>query len=361
MKKRDFLSTIAAGAAVASSPALAQADIPTMKLKVATFYPATSLFSRVQQFYLDEVTKRTNGKVTFEWFYGGVLLKAADVYPGLARGAVDIGFSVPAAFNPREFPVSGVTLPFVTENPQAGCLAFNDWYRSTPDVQKEFQRNNVHLLLTLSTSENVLWTLKQVNTAADLKGMRLRTLLGPGDAFAALGATPVTVPYTDAIDLLSRGGVDGISTTPFEQGVKDGLAELVNFLSNGGRMGIFATVMTSVNADKWKSFPKSLQDIFTSSASNALDWYIKAQNAETDECVEILRKSKRIQVVRLDPAEEKRWRDLTSPVIMKKYSDAVSRVGGNAEQLTSSFNALARKYEAQHPYITGIERFLAKR
>jgi TRAP-type C4-dicarboxylate transport system substrate-binding protein len=361
MKKREFLSAIAAGAAVASTPALAQADIPTLKLKVASNYPATSLFSRVQQFYLDEVTKRTGGKVTFEWFLGGVLLKAGDVYPGLARGAIDIGFTVPAAFNPREFPVSGVTLPFVTENPQAGCLAFRDWYRATPDVQKEFQRNNVHLLLTLSTSENVLWTMKQVNSAADLKGMRLRTLLGPGDAFAALGATAVTVPYTDAIDLLSRGGVDGISTTPFEQGVKDGLADMVNFLSNGGRMGIFATVMTSVNADKWKTFPKSLQDIFTTSADNALDWYIKAQNAETDESVEILRKSKRIQVVKLDPAEEKRWRDQTAPVIMKKYSDAVARVGGNAEQLTSSFNALARKYEAQHPYVPGIERYLAKK
>lgn len=361
MKKREFLSAAAAGAALASAPAFAQADIPAMKLKVASNYPASSLFSRVQQHYLDEVTKRTDGKVTFEWFYGGVLLKAGDVYPGLARGAIDIGFTVPAAFNPREFPISGVTLPFVTENPQAGCLAFRDWYAATPDVQKEFQRNNVHLLLTLSTSENVLWTMKKVNSAADLKGMRIRTLLGPGDALSALGATAVTVPYTDAIDLLSRGGVDGISTTPFEQGVKDGLAEMTNFLSTGGRMGIFATVMTSVNLDKWKTFPKPLQDIFTSSAVNALDWYIKAQNAETDESVEILLKSKRIQIAPLDPAEEKRWREQTSEVIMKKYSDAVARVGGNAQQLTSSFNALAAKYEKQHPYTTGIDRYLAKK
>ena len=96
-----------------------------MKLKVASNYPATSLFSKVQQHYFDEVTKRTNGRVTFEYYYGGVLLKASDVYPGLSRGAVDIGYTVPAAFNPREYPLAGVTLPFVTEmcKPQATRFA----------------------------------------------------------------------------------------------------------------------------------------------------------------------------------------------------------------------------------------------
>jgi hypothetical protein len=156
---------------------------------------------------------------------------------------------------------------------QAASYAFRDWYNNTPEVQKEFQRNNVHVLLTIPAAENVLWSMKKVTTAADLKGMRIRTLLGPGDALVALGATAVTVPYTDAIDLLTRGGVDAISTTPFEQGVKDGLPEMVNYLSPAARMGIFATVITAINLDKWKAMPKDLQEIFTSSANNALKFY----------------------------------------------------------------------------------------
>ncbi|NBS65852.1 MAG: hypothetical protein EBT33_16150 [Betaproteobacteria bacterium] len=363
MKKREFLTAAAAGATVAGAPAIvrAQASFPDLKLRIASNYPAPSLFTRVQQEFAKEVTAKTNGKVTFEWMLGGNPLKAGDVYPGMARGATDLGFTVPAAFNPREFPVSGVTLPFVTESPYAGCMAFREWYQNTPDVQREFQRNNVHLLLTLSTSENVLWSMKRVNTAADLKGMRIRTLLGPGDALQALGATAVTVPYTDAIDLMQRGGVDAISTTPFEQGVKDGLAEMTNFLSTGGRMGIFATVMTSINLDRWKSFSKPLQDVFTTAADNALNWYIDAQDKETDECVEILLKSKRIQIAPLDPAEEKRWREATSQVIFNKYAEAVKRVGGNPEALTKSFNTLVAKHEAQRKYVTGIDRYLARK
>ena len=130
-----------------------------------------------------------------------------------------------------------------------------------------------------------------------------------------------------------RGGVDAISTTPFEQGVKDGLADMTNYLSSGGRMGIFATVMTSINLDRWKSFPKPLQDVFTTAADNALAWYIDAQSKETDECVEILLKSKRIQVVPIDAAEEKRWREATSQVIFNKYAEAAKRTEEHSEQL----------------------------
>jgi TRAP-type C4-dicarboxylate transport system substrate-binding protein len=360
MKKRNFLASLLIGGLIASAPAVAQ-DFKPMKLKVASNYPATSLFSRVQQHYFDQVTQKTGGKVTFEWFYGGVLLKATDVFPGISRSVVDIGFTVPAAFNPREYPISDITLPFVTENPGAASMAFRDWYNTTPAVQNEFKKNDVHMLLSLPAAENVLWSMKKINTAADLKGMRIRTLLGPAEVLTALGATAVTVPYTDAIDLLSRGGVDAISTTPFEQGVIDGLPNMVNHLSNAARMGIFATVVTGINLKKWNSFPKPLQDIFTSSANDALMFYVSEQSKEADKSVDILLKSTKVQVSTLDAAEAKRWRDATNEAVLKKYLDKAARNGANGQQLVDSYIALVRKYEKEYPYVTGVDRFLAKK
>lgn len=360
MKKRNFLASLLIGGLIVSAPVVAQ-DFKPMKLKVASNYPATSLFSRVQQHYFDQVTKKTGGKVTFEWFYGGVLLKATDVFPGISRGVVDIGFSVPAAFNPREYPISDITLPFVTENPGAASMAFRDWYKTNPAVQKEFQKNDVHMLLSLPAAENVLWSMKKVSTAADLKGMRIRTLLGPAEVLTSLGATAVTVPYTDAIDLLSRGGVDAISTTPFEQGVIDGLPNMVNYLSPAARMGIFATVVTGINLQKWNAFPKPLQDVFTSSANDALMFYVSEQSKEADKSVDILLKSTKVQVVPMDPAEEKRWRDATNEAVIKKYLDKAARNGANGQQLIDSYISLVRQYEKEYPYVTGIDRFLAKK
>lgn len=360
MKKRNLLASFLLGALIISAPVVAQ-DFKPMKLKVASNYPATSLFSRVQQHYFDQVTKKTDGKVTFEWFYGGVLLKATDVFPGISRSVVDIGFTVPAAFNPREYPISDITLPFVTENPGAASMAFRDWYNTSPAVQNEFKKNDVHMLLSLPAAENVLWSMKKINTAADLKGMRIRTLLGPAEVLTALGATAVTVPYTDAIDLLSRGGVDAISTTPFEQGVIDGLPNMVNHLSNAARMGIFATVVTGINLKKWNSFPKPLQDIFTSSANDALMFYVSEQSKEADKSVDILLKSTKVQVSTLDAAEAKRWSDATNEAVLKKYLDKAARNGADGQQLVDSYIALVRKYEKEYPYVTGVDRFFAKK
>ena len=48
-------------------------------------------------------------------------------------------------------------------------------------------------------------------------------------------------------------------------------------------------------------------------------------------------------------------------MIFNKYADAVKRVGSNAEALTKSFNALIAKYEVQKKYVTGIDRYLARK
>ena len=48
-------------------------------------------------------------------------------------------------------------------------------------------------------------------------------------------------------------------------------------------------------------------------------------------------------------------------MIFNKYAEAVKRVGANAEPLTKSFNALVAKYEAQQKYVTGIDRYLARK
>lgn len=359
MKKRQFLAALAISASAITLPAISHA-FQEMTLKVASNYPATSLFSRVQQFYFDQVTQKTGGKVKFEYFYGSALLKAPDVFPGVSRGVVDIGFSVPAAFNPREYPVSDITLPFVTSNPGAASMAFAEWYQNTPAVQNEFKKNNVHLLLTLPTAENVLWSNKKVETAADLRGMRIRTLLGPGAAFSLLGATAVTVPYTDAIDLLSRGGVDAISTTPFEQGVMDGLPDMVKHLSSAADMGTFATVMTGINLKRWEGFSPELRQIFTDSAQDALAFYIEEQNKEVDRSVEILLKSN-VEVSQIDPAEAQRWRDSTLDKIYAGYSEKVERVGADGKALIESFIALVRKYEEKFPYTTGVDRYLQRK
>lgn len=333
-----------------------------VKLKLASYHAANSVFMKPHQFMVDEITKRTDGKVTFETYFGGSLLKAADLYPGLARGVTDIAASVPAAFNPNQYPLSGIALPFITENVYAATMAFGEWARTSPEVEAEYKRGNARLLFGLPAAENVLWSQRKVETAADLKGLRVRTLLGPADVLTALGATAVAVPWTDAIELLQRGGVDAISTTPFEQGVKEGLPAIAAYLSSGGRMGPFAIVATAINLQSWNKLSPETQRIIDEVAAETVQMYMKEHGAAIDEAVEILKKpGNKVQVIEMDPVEEQRWREATQDMVYKKYADAAKKVGADGMALIEKYKQLVAKYEPQFPYQTGIDRYLASK
>lgn len=345
---------------VASAPMTTGAAAEEFRIKYGAFHSASETFIQVITKMMENVTQRTEGKVTFEPYYGGSLLKAPDLYPGMARGAVDMVTSVPHAFNPQEFPLSGITLPFTTDNVFAATIAYRDWYRQSPEVQAEFQRNNAFLLFGWPVAENVLWTKKPVRTAADLKGMRIRMLLGPGEAFSLLGATAVAVPYTEAIELLERGGVDGITTTFLEQGVRDGLGDVATYLSSGGRMGIFAVTMTSIRGDLWERLPQDVKDIFLDEAEKATTDYLTVVDSANDRAVDQLIAAKKVEVIEIDEAEERRWRELTEGPLHANYIERAKTVGADGQALMDRFRALVSENEPTHPYVTGIARYQAR-
>lgn len=333
-----------------ASSALAE----TITIKYGAFHSPNESFIKVITKMTENITERTDGKVQFERYYGGSLLKAADLYPGMARGAADMVSSVPHAFNAREFPLSGVTLPFTTDNVPAATIAWQEWYEQSPEVQAEFKRNRAHLLLAWPAPENVLWTQKAVKSAEDLKGMRIRMLLGPGEALSILGATAVATPYTESIELLQRGGVDGITTTFFEQGVRDGLGDVANHLSSGAKMGVFAVNLTSIRSDLWEKLPADVKSIFEDEAKKATLAYFEELDKANASAAKMLLGAKRAQVTELSKEEAQRWRDLTEEKLHQAYIDRAKRVKADGAALIASYRQLVKEYSDDYSYKTGI-------
>ena len=67
------------------------------------------------KFWMDEVTKRTNGRVKFKTFYSGTLLKGKESLPGCGRGQCDLTLC-PDAYTADRHPLSMVqTLLFMSD------------------------------------------------------------------------------------------------------------------------------------------------------------------------------------------------------------------------------------------------------
>jgi TRAP-type C4-dicarboxylate transport system substrate-binding protein len=337
----------------------AQAQQKPRKLTYATFYSATEFYEISARHFMEEVTRRTNGAVTFEPYYGGTLLKTAEIANGLSKGAADVASGVPAAFNPREFPLTGVVMPFISENPIAVTYAFAELVKTTPELQQEYQRNNHKLLWALASGENSLWTNKPIRTAADLKGSRIRAIIGVADGIKALGGTPISIPWVEALELVQRGGAEGVSGTPFNQAIATKVYDMAPYASNAGRMGVYTPVTWAMNLDTWKSFDAATQKIFEDVAAEVPGKYFDAYKVEMDKMVAQAKASK-MNYVAMDEAEVKRWQAVALPAVQAKWSDGARARISDPKALADRFTTLTRKYEAQHPYVTGFDRVSKK-
>lgn len=329
------------------------------KLTYATFYGSGEFYEMSAKYFMEEVTRRTNGRITFQTYYGGTLLKTAEMSSGIAKGAADLGAAVPAAFSPREFPLTGVIMPFVSENPIAVTYAFAEAMAKNADLQQEYTRNNQKLLWALASGENSLWTNKPIRTSADLKGSRIRAIIGVADSIKALGGTPISIPWVEALELVQRGGAEGVSGTPFNQAVVTKVYDMAPYLSNAGRMGVYTPVTWSINLDVWKSLDPATQRIFEEVSASVLKVYFDAYKIEHAKAVEQARASKLIYVP-LDDAEAARWKAVALPELQKKWAEGAKGSTKDPMKLFDDFVALTRKYEAQYPYKTGFDQLTQK-
>ena len=358
MKFRSILRGAILGVCAATAVGVSAQE--ARKLTYATFYGQNEFYETSAKYFMDEVTKRTNGKIVFQPYYGGSLLKTAEMSTGLAQGAADIAAAVPAAYNPREFPLTGVIMPFVSENPVAVTYAFAE-LEKTPELQQEYLRNNQKLLWALASGENSLWTNKPIKTAADLKGARIRAIIGVADGIKALGGTPISIPWVEALELVQRGGAEGVSGTPFNQAVVTKVYDMAPYLSNAGRMGVYTPVTWSINIDTWKSLDAGVQKVMEEVAADATKKYLDDYRVEHAKAVEQARKAK-LTYVPMDDKEAERWKAVALPEIQKKWVD-IAKTARVKDPMAvfNNFVELVHKHEKEHPYKTGFDQLNDKK
>ena len=241
------------------------AAMEPVKFTFNTFFPATNNIAVVGEMWRAEITKRTNGAVTFEYLPGASLTAANKVYDGVVTGISDLGFSA-VTYTPGLFPVmefldmpNGYPLGYVATH------AVNDFYNNF----KPTEMDDVHILAFYATGPQVVFTVdKPVKVLEDVKGLVLRST-GVGAAIAnALGAEGYAAPQNEAYELMSKGVIDG-SIAPREVLLGWKQAEVVYNVTNCFTIGSVTSMYLAMNKDKWDALPPEVQrDRSPKSATN---------------------------------------------------------------------------------------------
>ena len=306
-----------------------------IKLRVADSFPKGHfLVKLILEPWMEAVTKRTNGAVTFEHYPAQQLGKAADMLKLTQTGVADIGYVAPAYVS-EKMPVSEVAmLPGAFAHSCQGTLAYWKLARNGIIAEQDYAGNNIRLLLMVSLPQYRIFTVKApVKQVADVAGLKLRSTGGAQDlTLRAIGAVPVRMAAPDAYESLSRGTMDGL-LFPLESVVAYGADKLVKYATEGLGFASFV-VAYSISETAWKKLSPEVQKAMTDVAEEI----IPSACQKVQEADETVKKTMEAAGVRFETVQADKFKELMKGV-NKTWAEGLDARGKRGSDALREFDA----------------------
>jgi len=256
---RMSLALAAALLAVTAGSGRAQEKIT---LRLADSLPSGHVIHElVGKPFSELVTKLTNGQVTFQHFPAEQLGKAKDMAQLTALGVADVSYIVPS-YASDKFPLTAVAeLPGIFDNECQGSLAFYKISHNGGILEtKEFAPNQLRPLVTLALPayQVQLATGRDVKTAKDLEGLKIRTTGGAMDLMMrSIGGVPVRMAAPEIYESLTRGTLDGLIFS-YQSSASYDFGKILKSGTEGLNFGT-AIFTYSIGETKFKSLPENVR------------------------------------------------------------------------------------------------------
>jgi len=285
---------------MAASPALAESG-SKLHLKFSTWHPPASReVTTVWIPMLEELKKRSDGRITYTMYAGGALGKGPEHFDIVRKGLSDMGYFT-ATWTPGRFPLTDVlSLATWVDGKELATSIGNEMHDKL--LSKEFE--DVKVLELNGCIQAFIWTTKPVRTLEDLKGLKLRSPGGMQTMYIkALGAEPVFMPLGDVYMAMDTGTIDGLVTCPPLV-----LAFKLYEVAKHGVKATFGCVSEGVVMNKkvWEKTPPDLQKIILEVCSNPFATTHGLSKKTYAEMMEEL-KAKGVQIYDLPKDEESKW------------------------------------------------------
>ena len=339
MKKKSFLIGVVvlmlAAVFVLPAGTMAQSK-STMNIRFSTWHvPVSREVKTVWIPMLEELKKRSNGRITYTLYAGAALGSGPEHYDIVAKGLSDMGYFT-ATWTPGRFPLSDVlSMATWVEGKDIGTDIGNAMYKK--DLAKEFP--GVKMIELNGCIQAFLWTTKPVRSLEDCKGLRIRSPGGQQTNYIkALGAEPVFMPLGDVYLAMETGTIDGLVTCPPLV-----LAFKLNEVAKHGTIATFGCVTEGVimNEKSWQKTPDDLKPIIMDVCSNPFrttgglnkDVYKTMLKEITD---------KGVDLYRLPDEQQARWFKLFQEET-KKWAAGLEAKGLPAKKVVQDYDEIAKK------------------
>jgi TRAP-type transport system periplasmic protein len=256
MKKRIIVDTgvffMVLAFLLISGPLFAQEK--AIKLRYSNFFPPAHPISKLAEEWIQEVEKRTEGRVKISYFPGNTLAPPPQAYDSTVKGIADMAQNL-LAYSPGRLPLSEVL-----QQP----LGYTSGYQATKMANEYFKKfrpkefDDVKVMYLHGIAPGTFHTKNEIKSFDDIKGLRIKANAENADIVKALGGAPVTLPITETYDALQKGLAEGI-LLPNEALKGWRFAEVVKASLDTNAVSYMTSMYVIMNKDKWDSISKADQ------------------------------------------------------------------------------------------------------
>jgi TRAP-type C4-dicarboxylate transport system substrate-binding protein len=203
---RSIIIAACASAVMAISPASAQT-----KWNLPAAYPADNPHSENLALFAKDVADGTGGKLQITVHANASLFKAPEIKRAVQTGQAQIG-EVLISLHENEDPVYGVdVIPFLATSYQESRKL---WQASKPAIARKLASQGMLLLFAVPWAPQGIYAKKDINSVADMKGLKWRAYnVGTARIGELVGAQVVTVQAAELPQALATGVVNSFITS----------------------------------------------------------------------------------------------------------------------------------------------------
>jgi len=355
VNRRDFLKTTVLGGATVGASLMLAPGLSFAKAKKKGVYTMkydcyigqTAEPAVLDNWFLDEIVKRSDGQIKIKKFWSGSLHKVGQHLPAIRDGLSELSL-ISYGYYPADVPLSrGLEWYYMgCDHADSLLKVCRDMYNKTPRLRDEWEkRNNAQVLYFTNWSYCPFYMKEPMTNIEFLKGKKIRGYGIGAETVNRLGGQGMPVVAAEVYTSLERGILDGVFAFAFVTAEKMKLHEQAPYITEGGA-GAHAPTTVVMNRPLWLSLPDNLKEVINKTVADIYDYqYTELYGKLIGESVDAMVKSGAKFSI-LPDCEIKKAAAMVQPALINDWADNIAKpLGFDGYAFIDEIRALIKKYE----------------
>ncbi|WP_116131645.1 TRAP transporter substrate-binding protein DctP [Tropicimonas sp. IMCC34043] len=282
---------------------------------MTTTWPSSLELIATDQHFVELANKLTAGELSIDFYEGGSLVPAGEVFGAVESGTIQAGADWPGYWAGRDSAFS----PLATTASLFNAVDYVNWIEEWGGAQMYNdiygQFGMVYLPYGVTNNESGFRTNEPIRTLEDLKGKRLRVSgLEQGRLLEQLGGSQVSMAGGEIYQALERGVIDGAEFSTPNVDWSAGFQQVTKAWATPGWHQSASVFGVMINKQAWDALSPETQEKLQIAADATLVWSLAfTEKRATDAYKEF--KEAGIEITRYDDETLAKIQEMANAVI----------------------------------------------